>query len=228
MIPTTHGDSEAASHHGMANWLTLILFPAVAVIVGALVVILSLPKGPPLPDPGGRAAPERGFYRPRDDSAMVDVGSMLMADPATVGLRHLDGTVVDAATLMAGSAWVAFWSPDCPACDADLATMNQALARHPAAGLRVVAIMVGGLGRPGTASIPAAVARVLLLDPSRSVLDGVGVFGSPTHLFVGATGRVVDRFLGPIPARELDDRLTMLLKGGDQSADDASSPPPGA
>lgn len=227
MIPTTQGDSEGTGRHGPANLLVLILFPAVAVIVGAFVVLLSLPKGPPLPDPGGRAAPERGFYRLRDDSTMVEVGSMLMADPATVGLRHLDGTVVDAATLMAGPAWIAFWSPDCPACVADQATMDEALARHPAAGLRVVAIMVGGLGRSGSAAIPAGVARVLLLDPSRSVLDGVGVFGSPTHLFIDATGRVVDRFLGPIPARELDDRLTMLLDGGDRSADDASSPPPG-
>lgn len=50
-----------------------------------------------------------------------------------------------------------------------------------------------------------------VFDPPASIRDGLGLLGQPVTVFYDETGRIVDRWVGPIPAGELRVRLESLL-----------------
>jgi thiol-disulfide isomerase/thioredoxin len=49
-----------------------------------------------------------------------------------------------------------------------------------------------------------------VFDPPAAIRDGLGLLGQPTTLFYDETGALVDRWVGPIPAEELERRLEEL------------------
>jgi thiol-disulfide isomerase/thioredoxin len=49
-----------------------------------------------------------------------------------------------------------------------------------------------------------------VFDPPAAIRDGLGVLGQPATLFYDETGALVDRWVGPIPAEELERRLEDL------------------
>lgn len=50
-----------------------------------------------------------------------------------------------------------------------------------------------------------------VFDPTAAIRDGLGLLGQPVTLFYDAAGELVDRWLGPIPADELELRLEHLV-----------------
>ena len=50
-----------------------------------------------------------------------------------------------------------------------------------------------------------------LFDPPAAIRDGLGLLGQPVTLFYDADGELVDAWLGPIPADELELRLERLV-----------------
>jgi thiol-disulfide isomerase/thioredoxin len=52
-----------------------------------------------------------------------------------------------------------------------------------------------------------------LYDPPGEIRDGLGLLGQPVTLFYDERGELVDRWVGPIPADELDVRLAAIASG---------------
>jgi thiol-disulfide isomerase/thioredoxin len=50
-----------------------------------------------------------------------------------------------------------------------------------------------------------------VFDPPGSIRDALGLLGQPVTVFYDASGRVVDRWVGPIPVGELRGRLEELV-----------------
>jgi cytochrome c biogenesis protein CcmG, thiol:disulfide interchange protein DsbE len=49
-----------------------------------------------------------------------------------------------------------------------------------------------------------------VFDADGTVRDAYGVLGTPETFLLGADGRVVARWIGPLPAHEVDLRLAAL------------------
>jgi cytochrome c biogenesis protein CcmG/thiol:disulfide interchange protein DsbE len=49
-----------------------------------------------------------------------------------------------------------------------------------------------------------------VFDPPAAIRDGLGLLGQPATLFYDENGALVDRWVGPIPAEELERRLEEL------------------
>lgn len=179
--------------------LSLAIFPIAAVVVGIVVIALSIPSGPPLPAPGGRAAPERGFYRLRSGTEMVEPGDSLFAAAARVRLERLDGSVTTGLDLAAGPRIVAFWAPDCPACDADAAALAGVVDGARVEGIPAVGIWLDTRATRDAWGVGDAIRQLTLVDVTGASLGQPVVFGAPTHILV-VDGRVVERHLGPLEA----------------------------
>ena len=50
-----------------------------------------------------------------------------------------------------------------------------------------------------------------VFDPPAAIRDGLGLLGQPVTLFYDADGELVDRWVGPIPEKELMERLDAFL-----------------
>lgn len=178
--------------------LSLAAFPIAAVVVGLVVIAMSIPGGPPVPA-GGRAAPERGFFRLGSGSEMVAPSDPLFAAPGQVRLQRVDGRVITGADLGDGARIVAFWTPACPACDADAAALSEVVEDGSVEGVPAVGIWLGSQALLDSWDVPDAARQLTLVDMTRASLAQSVVFGAPTHLLV-VDGRVVERHLGPLDA----------------------------
>lgn len=177
--------------------LSLAAFPIAAVVVGIVVISLSIPSGPPIPLPGGRAAPQRGFYRLRSGTEMVGPRDPLFATPAEVRLERQDGSAIRGLDLASGPRILAFWAPACPACDADAVALAAVLDGGRVDGVPAVGIWLGTEASRDTWDVADAIRQRTLVDMTGASLDQPVVFGVPTHLLV-IDGRVVERHLGPL------------------------------
>jgi thiol-disulfide isomerase/thioredoxin len=177
--------------------LSLAVFPFAALILGAIVVSLSIPGGPPIPAPGGRAAPERGFYRLRSGTEMVKPGDPLFATPAGVRLVRQDGSVITGLELASGPVILAFWAPACPACDADAAALATVLDGGRVEGVPAAGVWLDTQTTRDAWDVADAIRRLSLVDTTGASLEQRVVFGAPTHLLV-VDGRTVERHLGPL------------------------------
>lgn len=177
--------------------LSLAAFPAAAVIVGLVVIAMSIPSGPPLPAPGGRAAPEQGFFRLRSENEMVEPGDPLFGAPEQVWLKNVDGSVTSGVDLGSGAQLIAFWAPACPACDADAAALSAVAKQGRVDGVPAVGIWLDTEATRDAWDVPDAVRQLTLVDMTGVSLDQPVVFGAPTHLVV-IDGRVVERHLGAL------------------------------
>lgn len=50
-----------------------------------------------------------------------------------------------------------------------------------------------------------------VFDPPASIRDGLGLLGQPVTLLYGADGELVERWVGPVPADELDAALRAIV-----------------
>jgi cytochrome c biogenesis protein CcmG, thiol:disulfide interchange protein DsbE len=173
---------------------------ALLVLIAALAVACSggSTNGDPVrrsPVPAGNAAsaqllPTDAFALPEFDLARYDTL-----------LRQLGGTPV----------LVNFWGSWCAPCRDEAPHLARA---HEAYGDRVQFIGVDILDARESArgfmrefgwTYPS------VFDPPAAIRDRLGLLGQPVTLFYDADGDLIDRWVGPIPADELTDRLDALL-----------------
>lgn len=112
-----------------------------------------------------------------------------------------------------GSAVVAFFSPDCPACTEGLPGFVEFAGRFPGGREKVLAVVAGGLADDGSPATDAealitalrAVTRVVPEEPEGRVAAafGIGAFPSWVQMegsLVGASGVGMERLPSPAPA----------------------------
>jgi thiol-disulfide isomerase/thioredoxin len=151
--------------------------------------------GPRSPVPAGNAAtatllPTDAFALPEFDLARYDRL-----------LGQLEGTPV----------LVNFWGSWCEPCRDEAPHLASA---HESYGDRVQFLGVDILdAREGARGFMREFGWTYpsVFDPPASIRDGLGLLGQPVTLFYDAAGDLVDRWVGPIPPDELEQRIMSIL-----------------
>lgn len=168
---------------------------AVGVALVALLLALGLTTDTEL-----AASPLSGRPAPAFDLPALDG-----AEQSRVRLEDLRGQVVV----------VNFWASWCTECRVEQPELNAAWQRFRDAG--VVVLGVNFQDAPGDArqfvATSGASYPMVVDEDSATALD-FGLRGVPETFLIDRDGRIVERFVGPVTAATLGDRLEPLLDGG--------------
>lgn len=104
------------------------------------------------------------------------------------------------------------WATWCPPCKAEMPALHDFYLKHKAEGFELLAINSG----ESRAEVQAFIGQTgftfpVLVDPGKGVLDGLGVSGLPTSIFVGRDGTVKTIHVGGLTPAAIEQQLTPLL-----------------
>lgn len=174
----------------------LVAVPLVALAALGLAYLASRPLG---------GSPRPSFFVIGSAAPGAQIGQIAPGTAADHGeemsLTDLDGAPVQLADFADGPLWLVFWKTACEPCEAEAPDVTAAYAAHRDEGLAVLAVDVWdsaevvqdyAAGHP--LDYPVAI------DNSGSFLAAYGVWGAPTHYFIGPDGLIRDRYFGPMSA----------------------------
>jgi peroxiredoxin len=127
-------------------------------------------------------------------------------------LTDLDGSPVSLRDFRGKPLWIIFWKTACQPCEAEAPAVSAAYAAHRAAGLVLLGIDVWD-----TAAVihdyaaQHELAYPVAVDSSAAFMDAYGVWGAPTHYFIGPDGIIRDRYFGPMNSDLLERSLGAIL-----------------
>jgi peroxiredoxin len=133
------------------------------------------------------------------------------ASPQLV-LTDLKGAPVAIRDFSGRPLWVIFWKTACPPCEAEAADVGAAYAAHRNDGLVVLGIDVWDTAAAvRDYSDKHDVAYPIAIDSSTAFKDAYGVWGAPTHYFIGSDGIIRDRYFGPMTAALIEKSLGTIV-----------------
>jgi cytochrome c biogenesis protein CcmG/thiol:disulfide interchange protein DsbE len=129
-----------------------------------------------------------------------------------LALTDLDGVPIALRDFAGKPIWIIFWKTACPPCEAEAGDVAAAYAAHRAAGLVLLGIDVWD-----TAAVvhdyaaQHKLAYPIAIDSSAAFMDAYGVWGAPTHYFIGSDGIIRDRYFGPMYGDLIERSLGAIL-----------------
>jgi thiol-disulfide isomerase/thioredoxin len=131
---------------------------------------------------------------------------------ANFSLTDLNGVTHAIADYKGRPVLINAWATWCPPCKAEMPALHEFYLKHKAEGFELLAINSGEsrsavqqfIGQTGF-TFP------VLLDTNKDVLDGLGVSGLPTSIFVGRDGTVKTIHVGGLSAEMIEQELAPLL-----------------
>ena len=161
--------------------------------------------------------PEPSFFVIGSEQPGVQIGQIAPGTahaPAAPALKlvNLDGSAVALRDFDGKPLWIVFWKTDCEPCEAEAADVAAAYAAHRSTGLVLLGIDVWD-----TAAVVhdyAAdhdLAYPIAIDPSAAFMAAYGVWGAPTHYFIGSDGVIRDRWFGPMNTDLIEKSLAAIL-----------------
>lgn len=129
-----------------------------------------------------------------------------------LALTDLDGVPIALRDFAGKPVWIIFWKTACPPCEAEAADVAAAYAAHRAAGLVLLGIDVWD-----TAAVvhdyaaQHKLAYPTAIDSSAAFMGAYGVWGAPTHYFIGSDGIIRDRYFGPMDGDLIEKSLEAIL-----------------
>jgi peroxiredoxin len=127
-------------------------------------------------------------------------------------LENLDGSPLALRDFEGKPLWIVFWKTACEPCEAEAADVAAAYAAHRDSGLILLGIDVWD-----TAAVvhdyaaDHELAYPIAIDPSAAFMDAYGVWGAPTHYFIGSDGIIRDRYFGPMNTDLIETSLRAIL-----------------
>ena len=129
-----------------------------------------------------------------------------------LALTDLDGNPVSLRDFAGKPLWIVFWKTACEPCEAEAPAVAAAYAAHRAAGLVLLGIdawdttaVIHDYAAEHTLAYPIAV------DSTAAFMGAYGVWGAPTHYFIGSDGIIQDRYFGPMNADLIEKSLRGIL-----------------
>jgi cytochrome c biogenesis protein CcmG/thiol:disulfide interchange protein DsbE len=187
----------------------MIAIPLIGVAAVAVAYLTTRPLG---------GEPQPSFFVIGSAGPGVQVGQvapgMAGAGAGHLALTDLEGAPVDLGDFAGHPIWLIFWKTACPPCEAEAADVAAAYAGHRSQGLVLLGIdvwdssaVVSDYAREHQLAYPIAI------DPSAAFMEAYGVWGAPTHYFIGSDGFIRDRYFGPMTADLIDESLGTILPG---------------
>jgi peroxiredoxin len=185
-----------------------LVLPLVAAAGFAFAYVVTRPLG---------GEPPPSFFVIDSAAPGVQIGQIAPGTAEAPASSALDLTDLESAPValrdFAGKPlWVIFWKTACEPCEAEAADVAAAYAAHRSDGLVVLAIDVwdtAGAVREYTAH--HELAYPIAVDSSTAFKDAYGVWGAPTHYFIGSDGIIRDRYFGPMTADLIDRSLATIV-----------------
>ncbi len=143
----------------------------------------------------------------------VSVGPARVGKPiGNFSLTDLHGTTHSIADYKGRPVLINAWATWCPPCKAEMPALHEFYLKHQAEGFELLAINSG----ESRAAVQDFIAQQgftfpVLLDTNKDVLDGLGVSGLPTSIFVGRDGTVKTIHVGGLTSDAIEQELTPLL-----------------
>ena len=186
----------------------VVAVPLVALAAVAGIYLTTRPLGGQ-PQPSffviGSAAPGVQIGQIAPGTAQAAAPQLALTDLAggTLSLRDFDGHPL----------WIIFWKTACEPCEAQATAVAAAYATHRATGLVLVGIDVWD-----TADAVADYAQEheldypIAIDSSTAFMEAYGLWGAPTHYFIGSDGIIRDRYFGPMTSDLIETSLGAILR----------------
>jgi peroxiredoxin len=182
-------------------------------MAAVILVLLTSPIAGPAPP----AAPLPGasFYRIGEGGTGLAIGDRPPPLATDAGpLVDLDGNAVDLASYAGRPVWVVFWASWCPPCQQETPDLQRAFEGSEGTGLELIGVNVqesAEVARDYAATY--GLTYRVALDPTAGAFRRWGVFGLPTHYFIGRDGRIMDRWFGPLSLAEMERRVDLIAEG---------------
>jgi peroxiredoxin len=141
------------------------------------------------------------------------VGPAQIGQPmANFALPDLQGVTHAIADYKGRPVLINAWATWCPPCKAEMPALHDFYLKHKAEGFELLAINSG----ESREAVQDFINRTgftfpVLVDPSKGVLDGLGVSGLPTSIWVGRDGTVKTIHVGGLTPAAIEQQLTPLL-----------------
>jgi thiol-disulfide isomerase/thioredoxin len=131
---------------------------------------------------------------------------------ANFSLTDLNGVTRKMSDYAGRPVLINAWATWCPPCKAEMPALHEFYLKHKDEGFELLAVNSGEsrsavqhfIGQTGF-TFP------VLLDTNKDVLDGLGVNGLPTSIFVGRDGTVKTIHIGGLTSEAIEKELAPLL-----------------
>jgi cytochrome c biogenesis protein CcmG/thiol:disulfide interchange protein DsbE len=143
----------------------------------------------------------------------VRVGPARVGQPiANFTLTDLNGVTHSIGDYAGHPVLINAWATWCPPCKAEMPALHEFYLKHKAEGFELLAVNSGD----SRSAVQQFIAQTgftfpVLLDTNRAVLNGLGVDGLPTSIFVGRDGTVKTIHVGGLTPEAIEQTLTPLL-----------------
>ncbi|MBA3687400.1 MAG: TlpA family protein disulfide reductase [Chloroflexi bacterium] len=186
----------------------VIALPLIAVAAVTFAYVATRPLGGE-PQPSffviGSAAPGVQIGQVAPGTANAPVAPRLELtdlEDAPVALRDFSGKPL----------WIIFWKTACQPCEAEAADVAAAYAAHRESGLVLLGIDVwDSAAAISDYAAEHDLAYPIAVDTSTGFMDAYGVWGAPTHYFIGSDGVIRDRYFGPMNGDLIESSLKAIL-----------------
>jgi peroxiredoxin len=164
--------------------------------------------------------PQPSFFAIGSAAPGVQVGQIApgttQAPPSPqLELTNLDGNPLALRDFAGKPLWIIFWKTACDPCEAEAPAVAAAYAAHRMAGLVLLGIDVWDTAAViHDYAVQHELAYPIAIDSSAAFMDAYGVWGAPTHYFIGPDGIIRDRYFGPMNDDLIEGSLGKILPAG--------------
>jgi cytochrome c biogenesis protein CcmG, thiol:disulfide interchange protein DsbE len=199
---------ETAAPRGRRRVPRAVAIPLIALAAVGVAYLATRPLGGE-PQPSffviGSAAPGVQIGQVAPGTAQAPAAPQLQ-------LSDLDGAPVSLRDSEGKPLWIIFWKTACDPCEAEAPDVAAAYAAHRATGLVLLGIDVWDTAAvvhdyAAEHELPYPIA----VDSSAAFMAAYGVWGAPTHYFIGADGIIRDRYFGPMNSDLIEKSLGTIL-----------------
>ncbi|MDP9251264.1 MAG: redoxin domain-containing protein [Chloroflexota bacterium] len=186
----------------------LLAVPVLGLAALAFIYVVTRPLG---------GEPQPSFFVIGSVVPGVQIGQIapgMAQAPASprLALNGPDGSSVDLRDLAGKPVWILFWKTACQPCEAEAPAVAAAYAAHRGEGLVLLGVDVWDSAAVVQDYMAAhTLPYPIAIDRTGSFMKAYGLWGAPTHYFIGSDGIIRDRFFGPMPRDMIEESMRRII-----------------